>query len=202
MTPIPCSSARFAARRLAPLALLACACSSKATNTTTAIHDTSGATFDVICDSDGACTASATGATPAAPACGTGTPGYGITWARFVTVCAVVQHGGSSGSSGPLCRIVACANDGECPTIDGTRYACVNALCQSNGGANDDGGRAVAPIDAILLCVGASPRPTGCAPTDASYDAARSKVEAACPNALSTSPYTATCATPQMCAQP
>jgi hypothetical protein len=124
--------------------VVVCGCTARAQATTTTLRDTTGATFQLACDRDGTCELTATGATPAAPACGDGTPAYSYTWARFIEICAASQHDASSGLvelAENTCRIVVCGSDSDCPTLEGAVFACANGLCQA---ANDHDTKTVA----------------------------------------------------------
>ena len=159
---------------LVSAAALASGCNDNFGNPSRVI-DTTGERFTWTCYSDGCDVASE--ADLAIPCGGAPNDGYLYSRGRFVEICPAYESGGLSSTSGELCRLLACVDDGECPRYADDQYACENGLCQLEG---HDG--LLSASDMLALCLADVPRAADCADarTDPAVMMAYAQVEAAC----------------------
>jgi hypothetical protein len=115
------------------------------------IRDTTGATFDFVCGTDG-CDARAHTGTPA-PRCG---DSYNYFAVRLVTMCEANSGSGFWVAVVGSCRPIACNADKECPHFGNSRqFTCIDGLCQ-------DAGQQVSNTDVEALCLNTTPRSNDC----------------------------------------
>lgn len=121
----------------------------------TVLRDTSGASFLWRCNADG-CDATPTGNTP--PTDCSEEVLYSYIHDGFVHICTAAKtDSGGKAILQPLCRLVACSSDMDCPIWVNETYECRQRLCQRRGETN------VNSADLWALCLADFPRPDSCA---------------------------------------